>query len=115
VLNRLITCQNMTMTQLAEQLPNLAGGYAHVTVFDTTGLKDAYDFTLSFSAIGLVRNGGVPGRGEGAQAATEPADPNGALPLPDAISKQLGLKLELKKRPMQVLVIDHIDENPTEN
>ena len=52
---------------------------------------------------------------EGAQAATEPADPNGALPLPDAISKQLGLKLELKKRPMQVLVIDHIDENPTEN
>jgi len=115
VLNRLITCQNMTMTQLAEQLPNLAGGYAHVTVLDTTGLTDAYDFTLSFSAIGLVRNGGVPGRGEGAQATTEAADPNGALPLPDAVSKQLGLKLELKKRPMQVLVIDHIDEKPTEN
>jgi uncharacterized protein (TIGR03435 family) len=121
VLSRLLSCQNMTMAQFAEQLPNLAGGYAHVTVLDTTGLTDAYDFTLSFSAIGLVRNGGVPGRAEGAPGRaegaqrTEPADPNGALPLPDAISKQLGLKLELKKRPMQVLVIDHIDEMPTEN
>ena len=114
VLSRLLSCQNMTMAQFAEQLPNLAGGYAHVTVLDTTGLTDAYDFTLSFSAIGLVRNGGVPGRGEGQQG-TEPGDPNGALPLPDAVSKQLGLKLELKKRPMQVLVIDHIDEKPTEN
>ena len=114
ILSRLLTCQNMTMAQFAEQLPNLAGGYAHVTVLDTTGLTDAYDFTLSFSPIGLVRNGGVPGRPEGQQG-TEPGDPNGALPLPDAVSKQLGLKLELKKRPMQVLVIDHIDEKPTEN
>ena len=31
------------------------------------------------------------------------------------VSKQLGLKLELKKRQMQVLVIDHIEEKPTEN
>jgi uncharacterized protein (TIGR03435 family) len=43
------------------------------------------------------------------------SDPNGALSLPDAVNKQLGLKLELKKRPMQVLVIDHVEEKPTEN
>jgi uncharacterized protein (TIGR03435 family) len=33
----------------------------------------------------------------------------------DAVSKQLGLKLEKQRRPMPVLVIDHIEERPTEN
>jgi uncharacterized protein (TIGR03435 family) len=117
VLSRLLYCQNMTMAQFADQLPNLAGGYAHVTVLDSTALADAYDFTLSFSAAGLLRGGGIPGQpaptlGAGGDAAS---DPNGALSLPDAVSRQLGLKLELKKRPMQVLVIDRIEEKPTEN
>jgi uncharacterized protein (TIGR03435 family) len=128
ILSRLMTCQNMTMAQFADQLPNLANGYAHVNVLDSTGLTDAYDFTLSFSAVGLLRNGmpGQPG-GQPAQQQTQPpanasgpesvaaSDPSGALSLPDAVRKQLGLKLELKKRPMQVLVIEHIDEKPTEN
>ena len=34
---------------------------------------------------------------------------------PDAVSKQLGLKLELEKRPAPVLVIDHVEQKPTEN
>jgi Protein of unknown function (DUF3738) len=42
-------------------------------------------------------------------------DPSGALSIFDAVTKQLGLKLELRKRTMPILVIDHIDENPTEN
>ena len=42
-------------------------------------------------------------------------DPNGALSLFDAVSKQLGLKLEKQTRPVPVLVIDHIEEKPTEN
>jgi uncharacterized protein (TIGR03435 family) len=33
----------------------------------------------------------------------------------DAISKQLGLRLELRERPQPVLVINHIEEKPTEN
>jgi uncharacterized protein (TIGR03435 family) len=32
-----------------------------------------------------------------------------------AIDKQLGLKLEAKKRPVPVLVIDHAEQKPTEN
>jgi uncharacterized protein (TIGR03435 family) len=43
------------------------------------------------------------------------SDPNGALSMLDAVSKQLGLKLEKQKRPAPVLVIDHIEEKPTEN
>ena len=114
VLSRLLTCQNMTIAQFADQLPNLAGGYAHTTVLDTTGLTDAYDFTLSFSAAGLL--GGVtPVQPPPASGANTSSEPNGAVSLPDAVSRQLGLKLELKKRPMQVLVIDHLDEKPTEN
>jgi uncharacterized protein (TIGR03435 family) len=115
ILSRLITCQNMTMAQFAEQLPNLASGYAHVDVLDATGLTDAYDFTISFSPSGAVRGGRQPAQSTPSPAADAPSDPSGALPLPDALKKQLGLKLELQKRPMQVVVIDHINEKPTDN
>ena len=43
------------------------------------------------------------------------ADPSGAISLFDALDKQLGLKLELQKHPMPVIVIDHIEEKPTDN
>jgi uncharacterized protein (TIGR03435 family) len=33
----------------------------------------------------------------------------------DALEKQLGLKLEERKLPMPVIVIDHIERAPTEN
>ncbi len=50
------------------------------------------------------------------QAASGTAsEPNGALSFFDAVNKQLGLKLEKEKRPVPVLVIDHIEEKPTEN
>jgi uncharacterized protein (TIGR03435 family) len=110
ILSRLLTCQNMTMAQLAEQLPNLANGYVHTPVLDSTGLTDAYDFTLSFSAIGVLQNG-LPGQ----QGAPNASDPSGGISLPDAMNKQLGLKMEMQKRPMQVLVIDHVEEKPTDN
>ncbi len=114
VLSRYLICHNMTIAQLAEQLPRLANGYVQTPVLDSTGLTDAYDFTLSFSAIGLVRNGGVPGQPAPA-GAPGASDPNGALSLPDAVSKQLGLKMELQKHPLPVLVIDHLEEKPTDN
>ena len=81
-------------------------------MLDKTGLTDAYDFTLSFSGSGILQNSL---QGPGQPGAGGAADPNGALSLPDAISKQLGLKLELEKRPAPVLVIDHVEQKPTEN
>ena len=116
VLSRLLYCRNMTMAQFADRLPQLANGYVHADVLDKTGLSGAYDFTLSFSAIGILQNG-LPGPG---QAPAQPgaggaSDPNGALSLPEAVSKQLGLKLALEKRPAPVLVIDHVERQPTEN
>jgi uncharacterized protein (TIGR03435 family) len=114
VLSRLLYCHNMTMAQFADQLPQLASGYVHAAVLDKTGLTDAYDFTVSFSAIGILQNG-LQGPGQGPAPPGGASDPNGALSLPDAVSKQLGLKLELEKRPAPVLVIDHVEQRPTEN
>jgi len=42
-------------------------------------------------------------------------DPTGGLSFFDAIEKQLGLKLEKQKRPMPIIVIDHIEQTPIEN
>ena len=126
VLGRLLTCQNITMAEFAEQLQQRSGGYfpANEPIVDSTGLTDAYDFTLSFSNAQLVpgtmlskalASGAlmiVNGRG-GADGAN-PNDPTGALSLQDALSKQLGLKLEQQKRPVPTAVLDHIEEKPVE-
>ena len=74
-------------------------------------------FTINFTPAGLVNGGPGAGQNGGqAQGATPAAsDPSGGLSLPDAISKQMGLKLELRKRQLPVLVIDHLEEKPTDN
>jgi uncharacterized protein (TIGR03435 family) len=113
-LSRLVTCQNMSMAQLADQLQNLASGYVHAPVLDSTGIEGSFDFTFNFSPIGIVQGGGG-GRGGDGGAPGAAADPSGGVSLPDALNKQLGLKLEMQKRPMPVLVIDHVEEKPTEN
>ena len=110
LLSRLMYCRNITMAQFADLLPQRVNGYVHAAVLDKTGLPGAYDFTLSFSAIGILQDS-LKGPVQPGGA----ADPNGALSLPDAVSKQLGLKLELEKRPAPVLVIDHVEQKPTEN
>ena len=113
ILGRLLNCQNMTMTRFAGMLQSLASGYIHAPVLDATGLEGSWDFTLSFSTIGQLQ-----GAGRGGAPSTDTAaasDPNGALSLPDAIAKQLGLRLEQTKRPVMVLVIDHVEEKPTDN
>lgn len=113
-LGRVVTCQNVTMAQFAEMLPMIAGGYVHSTVVDRTGLKGGWDFTFYFSPAGALqfnapRDPNAPGGGLAAQ------DPNGAISLPDAVAKQLGLKLDQQKLPAQVLVIESVERRPTEN
>jgi uncharacterized protein (TIGR03435 family) len=127
ILNRLLTCQNMTMAQICEEFQRVASGYIYSPVLDSTGLKGSYDFTLSFSSIDQTRaaaagsgtaaasSSGTPPAAGGAAATDGASDPSGALTLFDAVNRQLGLKLEKQRRAAPVLVIDHIDEKPTEN
>lgn len=126
-LNRLVTCQNMTMAQLAELLPSIAGGYFQTvsrTVLDSTGLDGAYDFTLSFSGIGILNGGGGGRGGDGPPAAAGAgatgaagmaSDPSGGISLMEAMDKEIGIRMITTKRPVPVLVIDHIEQKPSDN
>ena len=123
------TCRNMTLAQFAEQLPTIAPNYLRYPVLDDSGIDGAWDFAFTFSSIPpkmLAASGGQGGpRGSGADsvaAPTEPGSPSapsgnpvGGISLFDAMEKQLGLKLEVHKRPEPVFVIDHIEQKPTDN
>jgi uncharacterized protein (TIGR03435 family) len=67
---------------------------------DHTGLSGQYDIRLRFSNDASSGDGG----------ASEPAPD-----MFEAIEKQLGLKLQKTKAPMDIIVIDHIDKTPVEN
>lgn len=69
-------------------------------VIDMTGLKGAYKMKLDW----------VP-EAKGDAATDAPAGPN----LREALQDQLGLRLENRKAPVEVLVVDRIDRAPTEN
>ncbi len=108
-----LVCQNMTMAQFAEQL-QAYDTQIYYPVLDGTGLDGAWDFTLSYDAMAGI-NARFPLGRPAANPDGQPSEPSGAVSFRDAIEKQLGLKLEMHKRPEPVLVIDHIEEKPTEN
>jgi len=101
----LISCHNVTMAQFALALHPLALDDVIFDFEDETGLKGRFDFTLSFTPRGLMSAPGPEGS----------ADPNGAISLSEAIAKQLGLKLELRKLPRPVTVIDGMTAIPLGN
>jgi uncharacterized protein (TIGR03435 family) len=103
LLSELLQCQNVTMAQFAEKLQELEPSNFAYPANDATGLSGTWDFLLSFSPPWLVGQKNADGT------------PNGAIPIDEAISGQLGLKLEKRKRILPVIVIDHIEEKPTEN
>ncbi len=71
-------------------------------VVDATGLTDEYEFTLSW----------IPQPpGAGPAIVEDPAGPD----LFAALQEQLGLRLEPKRAPMEVLVIDRAEKVPTAN
>jgi bla regulator protein BlaR1 len=79
------------------------------TVVDKTGLPGKYDFTLSWApdqAPGGMMQG--PGGGS-AQEKPASADTTGPS-LVTALQEQLGLKLVARKEPVDVIVIDHIQQ-----
>lgn len=113
ILSRLFSCQNMTMQQFAIELQTMGAGYLPGPVLDSTGLTGAYDFTLNFSRKRDLRAAAGPAPSADEASAS---DPSAGLSLFDAMSKQLGLKIEKREKvPQPVLVIDHIEEQPTEN
>lgn len=115
MINRMVFCQNMTMEQLGQQLPLLAFGYIYYPVRDDTELKGSFDVTLAFSSVDRTLVSPPTNSNQQNSGAALAADPSGAVSLFDAFKNELGLKLEKEKRSMPVLVIDHIEEQPTAN
>ncbi len=106
---RQLTCENVTMEQFGQMLPNFVGGYTRVPAHDRTGLQGGFDFTLDFSPIEQVQG---PRPEPGAANTGVALDPTGALSLQDAVRRQLGIRLEETKRPVPVLVIESFSEKP---
>jgi uncharacterized protein (TIGR03435 family) len=112
-----VTCHNTTMAQLAEKLQNMGGIYISHPVIDSTGIEGAWDFVLSWYPPHLLQGCSGCGREAGlaAAAAGAGAGPNGSLTLVEALDRQLGLRLKPQKHAMPVLVIDHLEQQPTDN
>lgn len=106
---RSFTCRNTTMPQLAERLPDVAQAYFTLPMVDMTGLKSAYDFTLSWTPRNPRSD--IRGPDVAAQAST----PTGGLTVFEAIEKQLGLKIEERKHPMPVIVVDTAERATAQN
>ena len=111
--SRVFSCQNVTMAEFADRLPSLAPGYLSLPVEDRTELNGSWTFSFAFSSIAQLaaaRRAANPDPSN-ALSATEPVD---AMTLFDALPKQLGLRLENRKRPMPVVVIDRAEQTPVE-
>lgn len=87
--------------QISASMTDLAGILSkqlEKPVIDATGLAGRYEFTLSWMTAVPATPAGEPG--------------------PDlfaALRQQLGLQLEASKGPVEILVIDHFEKEPSEN
>lgn len=112
-LAELLDCRNVTMAEFATVLQPLAPDNFAYPVEDATGLRGRWDFMLSFTPPRMLSGPTPQTAATGDPIAA--SDPDGGISLADAIGKQLGLKLEMRKRMLPVVVIDHMNESPTPN
>jgi uncharacterized protein (TIGR03435 family) len=95
-----IVAERVPMTKVAQALTGLLGD----PVVDVTDAKGLYSFTLEWTADAPHM--------AGADSAS-PVTPTGPS-LEDVLASQLGLKLETRKLPIDLIVIDKA-KKPTEN
>ncbi|MCU1233125.1 MAG: hypothetical protein JWP63_1092, partial [Candidatus Solibacter sp.] len=88
---RRVECRHLPISVLADYLQELAPRDFPVPVVDQTGLQGAYDFQLDWTPT-----------------TTPPPDDPGPT-IFDAVATQLGLKLESRKLPLPVIVVDHLE------
>ncbi len=89
-------------------------------VVDMTGIQGEYEFDLAFSPQGMrggpmmVRRsmGPPPVGGDGPAPAEPPVERAGSIY--DSV-RPYGLRLEPRKAQLEMLIVDHIEKEPTEN
>jgi uncharacterized protein (TIGR03435 family) len=93
-------------------LATLLSRFERQTVINLTGLNGSFAVNLQWTPEAIrsrVPDGGGPGLVNGEQF-----DPNGPS-LYTAIQEQLGLRLESRRGPVDVLVVERAEKVPTEN
>lgn len=96
--SRLITCDNVTLAEFASELNRRMVGAAGPIV-DGTGIPGRFDLTIHFSP-GPWFEAGVPRT-------------SALIPVAQALAMQLGLELRAQSVATAVLVVDHIEDQPT--
>jgi uncharacterized protein (TIGR03435 family) len=97
--------KKVSMAQLAQVMdPPVTSRH----IVDETGLAGAFDFTLDLSPYILD-----PETGKQILDSTGRIDEESAYI--GALPGQLGLRLEPKRAPLEVMVIDHVEKDPTAN
>jgi uncharacterized protein (TIGR03435 family) len=89
-----------SMTAMANELSDAREWDA--AIVDATGLKGRFDFEINIRKYFPQLKPGDP-------------PPDVLSIVAEALQQELGLKLEPRKMPIEVLVIDHIDKSPAEN
>jgi uncharacterized protein (TIGR03435 family) len=97
-----LTARAQPVSRLLSPLQSMTGR----PIQDKTGLTGKYDFTLEYDF-------GVMSTAADTAGSPQAADP-GPTDIRAAI-KNLGLTLEPMKVMLDVLIVDHIEKNPTEN
>jgi uncharacterized protein (TIGR03435 family) len=93
-------------------LATLLSRFERQTVIDMTGLNGTFSVDLQWipdSVRSRANQDGAPPLVNG-----QPVDPNGPS-LYAALQEQLGLRLESRKGPVDVLVVDHAEKVPADN
>jgi len=93
-----VTCHNLTSQAIGENLRQMAGGYLDHDVVDSTNLEGTWDFDLEWTGRGALAVKGPDG-----------------ISVFDAVSKQLGLKLEVQNVPLPSLAIVSVNRKPGAN
>jgi uncharacterized protein (TIGR03435 family) len=102
-------CRQITMGVLADYLQEMAPLDFPEPVVDQTGLKGAYNFKLDW--MPTKPTAAAPVADDSATAPPAQAGPS----IFDAVEVQLGLRLERKRLPLPVIVVDSVLRVPTEN
>lgn len=104
-----------------EQLTNIMSLFMDRPVLDQTGLKGTYDVDFVFmpderdqlqSRLGPAM---MPPPGAGDTHASDSISDANPGSIFSAVQESLGLKLDPRKSPAEILVIDHAEKVPTEN
>jgi uncharacterized protein (TIGR03435 family) len=92
-----VTAKAVSMNHLAVFLAGPRAALGRVVV-NQTGLDGVYSFNLDWTPDG-----------------GNPSAPDSPPPILAALQEQLGLKVEMRKAPVEMLFVDHVEKIPTEN